>query len=714
MNAQIMPMFRPDTAAMSEHVEHLFGGFLDGCHDGKIELAWTDTAPSADGKYKLANAELFGTDQLDELVTAASRLNVQPFCNVYIGAALRHPDTAPFGRCSDSDAWALTALYVDLDDPGVVAKARDTYAPAKPSMVVQTGREPHLRGQCWWRLDEPLTDPTTWPAALRGLAVSMDGDTTVTNPGRVMRLAGSIAWPVKANRQTEVTCVRPLAAPGLPVYNIAHLTGLFPPVEGKTPGEIDTGEDDGITHTTNGLGLIDKIADGRDIYMVKTVAACLIQFIGENGATPEAQELFDLAWPQYERKVDLSRPGHGREAMAEKCKYAIKRFESGQIRGARDLNEAVSVYRAKKASQAYAPRPERVEQAKIEERKAEGASGNLLLSAAEFVAGFTPPQYLIDGMIQRGYLYSLTAKTGHGKTAVDMFICQCVARGLKIHTREVERGAVLFLAGENPDDIRARYLVLADKFGFEAGDIPFHFVNGVIDIDASLPRIREEAAKIPDLKLIVVDTAAAYFKGDDGNSNTQQGAFARVLRQLTFLNGLPAVVVNCHPVKSAGKDNLVPLGGGAFLNEVDGNLTLWADGEDQTTLHWSGKFRGPEFEPITFKMETVTCDAVRDSKGRHMPSVIARPIGEVEIELGSKVAETDENILLSILAMGSKVSVSDLAKKAGWFSSTGAPAKSKVFRVAERLLADKLIVRSRGGKYKVTKEGRKECGLDDE
>jgi len=33
-------------------------------------------------------------------------------------------------------------------------------------------------------------------------------------------------------------------------------------------------------------------------------------------------------------------------------------------------------------------------------------------------------------------------------------------------------------------------------------------------------------------------------------------------------------LVNCHPVKNASRDNLLPMGGSAFLNEVDGNLTL--------------------------------------------------------------------------------------------------------------------------------------------
>ena len=202
----------------------------------------------------------------------------------------------------------------------------------------------------------------------------------------------------------------------------------------------------------------------------------------------------------------------------------------------------------------------------------------LLQSSANFVKGFRPPCYLIDGMIQRGYCYSLTARTGHGKTAVALYIAQCIPRGLKVHGREVRKGAVLFCAGENPDDIRARFLLLADRMGFDPADVDIHFIDGVINIEDSFGRIRREAESIPDLAFVIVDTAAAYFPGDDSNSNTQQGEFARLLRKLTIdLPTKPAVLVCCHPVKNAAKDNLAPDGrqrvpqrGGQQLDLVEG------------------------------------------------------------------------------------------------------------------------------------------------
>ena len=142
----------PNAAAMRAHLEHLFGGYLDGFHDGLIELAWTDTRPDKNGRYALRHAAMFGTDQIEELIAKAVRLNSQPMCNVYIGAALRKPDTPRDERASDEDVLALTASYCDLDEPGAAATAKEKYGRAKPTLVVVTGRYPHLRAQPWWRL----------------------------------------------------------------------------------------------------------------------------------------------------------------------------------------------------------------------------------------------------------------------------------------------------------------------------------------------------------------------------------------------------------------------------------------------------------------------------------------------------------------------------------------------------------------------------------
>ena len=72
--ADISPDLAPDPEQMRRHVEHLFGGWLDGCHEGRIELAWTDAAR----RQAAAMPRLFGTDELDELVERAVSENRVP------------------------------------------------------------------------------------------------------------------------------------------------------------------------------------------------------------------------------------------------------------------------------------------------------------------------------------------------------------------------------------------------------------------------------------------------------------------------------------------------------------------------------------------------------------------------------------------------------------------------------------------------------------
>jgi Protein of unknown function (DUF3987) len=340
----------PNADAMRQHLEHQFGGYLDGCHDGLIELAWTDTRPDKNGRYPLRHALMFGTDQIEELVDKAVQLNSQPICNVYVGAALRKPGTFPGARASREDVLALTTCYADLDEPGAAATVKDKCVHAKPTLVVVTGCHPHTRAQIWWRLSEPITDPRLAEALLKGMAHALGGDTSVTDPPRVMRLAGTIAWPVKAGRKPELTAIVPLKNPGQASYTYEHLAAVFPPApaadaEGVTPP-------DGVKCSTNAFGFDGKVVDGRERYMLRTISACLIEFVGETGKAPTARELFDLAWPQYDRNVDFSRPGRRADEFADKCAYAVGRFLAGKIRGCETIEKTAELYRQRQQARA--------------------------------------------------------------------------------------------------------------------------------------------------------------------------------------------------------------------------------------------------------------------------------------------------------------------------------------------------------------------------
>ena len=330
----------------------------------------------------------------------------------------------------------------------------------------------------------------------------------------------------------------------------------------------------------------------------------------------------------------------------------------------------------------------------------------LIKSSSEFLEGFTPPDYLIDGLVQRRFLYSVTAPTGHGKTAVALLISAHKALGLAIGKHDVDPGRVLYFAGENPDDVRMRWLALSERMGFDPQTIDVHFLEGTFKISELIERIRQEVTELGGVSLITVDTSAAYFEGDEENGNTQSGAHARMFRQLLKFPGEPCALILCHPVKNAQADNLLPRGGGAFTAEVDGNLTCWKT-ENLVTLHWQGKFRGPDFAPITFQLETVLSTHLRDSKGRQIPSVVAKALSETEKRRAEASSRDDEDALLLAIAEHPRASYAGLAVALGWVSDKG-ENKAKVKRCADRLKADKLAKPDRQGTLCLTEKGETE------
>ena len=149
----------------------------------------------------------------------------------------------------------------------------------------------------------------------------------------------------------------------------------------------------------------------------------------------------------------------------------------------------------------------------------------------------------------------------------------------------------------------------------------------------------------------------------------------------------------------------MPRGGGAYLAEVDGNLTCALQG-GIAELHWQGKFRGPDFAPLKFELRSVTHEQLKTSEGDPITTVVARALSdEAEAEI-RKAALANEDALLQALANDSNTSVAQLATTLGWLSPRGDPRKSTVHRCLKSLRASGLIEQGRGAGYVVTKKGR--------
>lgn len=327
--------------------------------------------------------------------------------------------------------------------------------------------------------------------------------------------------------------------------------------------------------------------------------------------------------------------------------------------------------------------------------------GGFIKTSAEFVHGFIAPDYLVDGILQRRYCYSLTAQTGVGKTTVAMRLAAHVAIGKSLGEIGVERGTVIYLAGENPTDITMRILGLCKEMGLDPTMIDIHFIPGVLHLSKVAERItREVIEKRLKPSLVVVDTAAAYFEDDNDNDNVQAGNHARRLRSLCLLPGGPCVLVLCHPTKNATDDNLVPRGGGAFLAEVDGNIALRREG-DTIAAFALGKFRGPEFTPLNFGLKVIRDHPLlKDTRGRQIPTIIAEPISASEHERREDTSHSDELKILKTLCDHPGFGPVAIAKELGWSNH------SKISRMMPTLLK-KGLVSNELGHWKATPKAQK-------
>ena len=151
---------------------------------------------------------------------------------------------------------------------------------------------------------------------------------------------------------------------------------------------------------------------------------------------------------------------------------------------------------------------------------------------------------------------------------------------------------------------------------------------------------------------------------------------------------------------------MLPRGGGAFLAEMDGNLTAWKHDEVMVDLNYT-KMRGPGFEPMTLKLETIRTTRLTDSKGRLLPTVraVAVSTGEEDSQVG-RLLEDENRVLVQMMFVPGQ-SFADVARSIGWLNDTDEPLKARVQRAITRLEKEKpVLIRKVRGQWELTEKGK--------
>lgn len=332
-------------------------------------------------------------------------------------------------------------------------------------------------------------------------------------------------------------------------------------------------------------------------------------------------------------------------------------------------------------------------------------TASIVIGAGTFIRSYEAISYTIDGVLPSGCLYGLTAKPGTGKTAGMIAATLAVETGREdILGCTVECGRVAYITIENPVDFKMKLAVNCYFHNISLDQIEprVAIIDGRDTPEQIYEGLRLDAEAHGDFQLVNFDTFQAGFAVANAgafNDNEAVLKYVQRLRPLTFLPGLPSVLVAFHPTKNALEGELIPYGGGATYGEIDGNLTLWK--EASIKFHWN-RVRGPEFEPRFFRIEKLSCPDIVDKQGRQILLPVMRPSTEAD---ASEREKNDGNLDLALLRA---IAANPDGTQLEWALAIGIKAKSAVNSRLQKLRGKKFVEETLVGKWRLTPKGQRE------
>lgn len=643
----------PDTAAIREDLEYMTQRWSELDQPAVFEIrAFKEKSPPKIGK--------FSPEWMDEAVDFCESLNELGF-NIY---AVRNPIRADLtGSASDEDVVAAFFAWADCDEPQSPDNVLRWEGP-KFSAAVITGTEPSQRVHAYWELKEPCLDMTEWRAMQIDIARQFGSDDKVINPSRIMRVGGTVSYPARHKQERgyvkELTTIRTDYGGERQPVTMDQMRRAFsaPATAPSSTFQIDTG----------GLEVLDREREAIKALSGDNWNAAVFKLVGS-----------------YVRKGLSDGEIHALTDPLTIAGYTVADTRE-EVQAMVDRTRANPKFEADAQPEPIAATPEVIADFKIS-------------SSADFLANLQPLEYLIDGILPTGVVYSLTGHAGHGKTTLALQFALAVSTGEDFHGNTTSQGSVLILAGENPYNVKWQYAAALAARGLQAADADVHFVEGRFSIDQWTEVLRAKMKAMPNLKMIIVDSLQAFFEGDNDNDNSQMVTMAHKIRELADIETRPAMLIIAHPAgKTPSKDNLVPRGGGAFLNEIDGNLTVWSQDSSQQTLHHSQKFRGAGFDPMEWVMQIHEFEHLADIHGTPLKLPVSRP--ELTIEAANREVQISDLLAKYLDLAEQKRAPSEREAATLWGVS-----RRKVRAVIDTAKDEKLI-RRHARTYAITQGGK--------
>ena len=230
-------------------------------------------------------------------------------------------------------------------------------------------------------------------------------------------------------------------------------------------------------------------------------------------------------------------------------------------------------------------------------------------------------------------------------------MCCCIATGVPWQDKEIDSvGSVLYLAGEGSRGISKRVKAWEIQRGTEAKDLlvmdQFADLMDESTCTNLLCSIKDYNRENPtkEIKLIVVDTLARFFLGEE-NSSKDMGM---LIANLTHI--AKTLDINVMTVHHTGKDETKgPRGSSVLKSACDYAITVSADKDNLLAeLKCSKAKDSEEFKPITLQLDLVKLG--KSKSGDNVASLCVRDNGVTNIKPKSQ-SQAAKNIIKAGLLM---------------------------------------------------------------
>lgn len=541
----------------------------------------------------------FSPDWISEAVDWAQGMNALGYNLYVVRNPIRHDVS---GSASDDDIIASFFLWADCDDPDSADNIRRFDGPRFSASVV-TGRVPSTRVHTYWQLAEPCTDMAAWRSMQTRIAAHFNSDKSVVNPSRIMRLAGTVAYPAKHKRdkgyQDELTTLRTEYDEVRQPVTLDQMGRVFADAPATTTQgvQIDTGPQP-----------LDRERTAIQAMSGKEWNNAVLRLVGS-----------------YVRKGLSDGEIH---ALTDPLTLAGFTVDQTRLEVQDIINRTRANPKFDGAEQDYA-------QPNFDAPEQEQSDQTPFFEWFDDIEPALSDNYIVKGVLAQEAMSVVYGPSNSGKTFFALDIAYHAAIGAQWRGHRVSQTAVLYLAAEGGRGIANRIVALRHEAG--VCDVPFalrragmDLLQSEADLQAIFDLTKEIKATKPNLPLvIVIDTLSRVMAGGDENSAADMTALIRNIDALRAATGAHIMLVH-----HTGKDTARGARGHSSLRaatdtEIEVGLIESEDGEARAAMVTKQRdYNGGE----TFAFSLKPIELGTDQDGDTVTSCVVEPADSEEFK----------------------------------------------------------------------------------